>query len=148
MPMRFRLDGLTQLREELRQLPITLRREAQNLVQAEANAAAVELRRVYLEHRYSGNLAKGVQVVTENKGSFGVVYMVKSAAPHAWLFDNGSQARHWVSGKSTGEMWGKTPNPPMHTFVRTMIGARKKMWKSLAQLLERVGLKVSGYAAA
>jgi hypothetical protein len=147
MGVQFRLDGLAELQEELRQLPAQLTGEAQKIVEAEANAAAVAIRRVYADHVVSGRLLRGVEVVLESK-SFGVVYKVVSRSPIAWLFDNGSQARHWATrgGRSTGTMWGQTP--PTHVFVRTMMAARVKMWKALALLLTRHGLKVSGDGAA
>lgn len=139
---RFYFDGLEQLRAELRQLPAALAGEAGHLVQGEANAAAVAIRTIYGAHRVTGNLQEGVEVEASTAGQFGVVYVVRSKAPHAWLFDNGSQARHWAEGKSTGAMWGKTP--PTHAFVRTMIAGRRRMYDLLGALLARVGLRVSG----
>jgi hypothetical protein len=102
----------------------------------------VEIRGIYGAHKRTGNLQDGVVIEHQSQGQFGVGMVVKSKARHAWLFDNGSQARHWVSGKSTGQMWGKTP--PTHAFVRTMIKYRRSMYQRLKDMLTRHGLVVSG----
>ncbi len=73
---------------------------------------------------------------------------MKSRSKLAWLYDNGSQARHYITkaGKrhDTGAMWGKTPAP--HLFVQTMLRARRRMYEQLKDLLTRHGLSVSGDA--
>lgn len=143
---KFVFDGLEELKAELRNLPADLTGEARNIVEDTANGAAVAIRTIYGKHRRTGNLQDNVIVLqSASGGQFGVANIVKSAAPHAWLFDNGSQARHYVtkSGKQhdTGRMWGKTP--PTHAFVRTMIEYRHRMYDKLADLLRRHGLSVS-----
>lgn len=137
--------NLDAFREELRRLPAELADEAGAIVLDAANSGAATIRGVYEQHRVTGNLAKGVKVLTESVGPFGAGAVVKSTAPHAWLFDNGSAARHWVTGKSTGRMWGRTP--PTHAFVRTMIAARRRMYERLADLIRSKGFTVTGKAA-
>jgi hypothetical protein len=143
--VRFQFDGLEELKAELRNLPAALTAEASDIVERRANNAADDIRSIYRQHRVSGRLADGVIVTHFDRGRFSAGAIVKSTSPIAWLFDNGSQARHWASGKSTGTMWGKTP--PTHVFVHTMIRTRRAMWGDLADLLERHGLAVSGIAA-
>lgn len=143
---RFYFDGLEELKADLRNLPEALANEGGVIVQEHAFTAAAAVRAVYERHRVSGNLANGVVVETPARNRFGVGMVVRSKAKHAWLFDNGSQARHWASGKSTGAMWGKTP--PTHVFVATMMRFRRAMYRSLGDLLRRHGLTVSGEEAA
>jgi hypothetical protein len=130
---------------ELRNLPAEMTADAGQIVMDAANSGADTVRGIYAQHRVTGNLAKGVKVGVEYVGRFGAGAVVRSSAPHAWLFDNGSAARHWAGGKSTGKMWGRSA--PTHAFVRTMIAARRRMYDRLAELLERAGFSVTGKAA-
>ena len=141
---RFVFEGLAELRAELRNLPAALAGEASAIVVHAAEGAANTIRAEYGRHRVTGHLMDRVTVTQPDAGSYGVAMVVKVTDPIAWLFDNGSQARHWAGGKSTGIMWGKTP--PTHVFVKTMIAARRRMYEELAALLERHGLVVSGDA--
>lgn len=142
MNVTFRIEGLEELKAQLRNLPADLTGEAGHVIEGHANAAGVTLRSAYGRHRRSGNLQDHVKVEKRVQGRFGVAYKVASTASHAWLFDNGSQVRHWASGKSTGAMWGKTP--PTHVFVRTLVATRRAMWNDLRGVLERAGLTVTG----
>ena len=135
-------EGLNEFRAQLRELPRRLAGEASHLMEAAANGAAVDIRTVYGQHRVTGHLQESVSVTQEATSAYGVIYLVKSSDPIAWLFDNGSQARHWARGKSTGAMWGKTP--PTHAFVGTMMRARRRMYSTLADMMVREGLIVSG----
>lgn len=145
MSARVTWDGLAELREALRNLPEELAAEAGQIVEGAANEAADTVRSVYAAHRLTGHLADAVTVKPSAATSrYGVSIVVKNSDPIAWLFDNGSQARHWVSGKPTGTMWGRTP--PTHAFVRSMIGARRTMYDALKAMLERHGLTVTGDA--
>jgi hypothetical protein len=139
---RFVFTGVEEFKAQLRALPAELTGEASHIVEAAANGAGVTLRTVYGQHRHTGNLQDHVVVEKKSTGPFGVSYRVASTSPIAWLFDNGSQARHWASGKSTGAMWGKTP--PTHVFVRTLIAARRRMYDGLRGLMTRAGLQVTG----
>lgn len=148
MSARVKWEGLAELRADLRRLPAELAGEAGQIVDTAGNGAAATVRTEYGQHRVTGSLADHVKVEHVASGPYGASVVVKSTAKHAWLFDNGSQARHFVeaSGKEhgTGQMWGK--RPPMHTFVRAMIRARRRMFEELKAMLERHGLKVSGDA--
>jgi hypothetical protein len=135
-------DGLDELKAALRALPAELTVEASREVEGAGNGAAVAIRTVYGAHRVTGHLQESVTVEQRQAGQFAAAVVVKANDPIAWLFDNGSQARHWAGGKSTGIMWGNTP--PTHVFVKTMIAARRKMYDKLRDLLERKGLVVSG----
>lgn len=135
-----RFDGLAELREQLRNLPAELTAEASRMVDATANAAAVEIRTAYGEHNLTGNLQGGVTVTHTEGGKWSAGAIVKSSAKHAWLFENGSQARHTDIGANRGSM------PPRHTFVPIVARSRRVMWERLKTMLVRHGLQVSGDA--
>lgn len=146
---KFVFTGMDELKAELRALPSHLTAEAGREVVSAANGAAVTVRTIYGQHKVSGNLQAGVSVSHESAGTYGARSVVKSNAPHAWLFDNGSQARHYMTANgvkhATGRMWGRTP--PTHAFVKTMIAARRGMFEKLRGVMERAGLVVRGEAA-
>ena len=140
---KFVFTGLDELREALRNLPADLAAEGAGYVTGAAQAAEAEIRGVYAEHVASGKLVARLSVETSTS-QFGASARVKDTAPHAWIFENGSQARHWASGKGTGAMWGKTAQPPTHVFVRTAQKHRRRMYDNDRAMLERHGLLVTG----
>lgn len=135
---RFVWAGLDELKAELRTLPADLANEAGVIVQSHAHTAAAAIRDAYGQHRRSGDLADGVVVETVASGPLGVGLIVRSRSKHAWLFEHGSQARHWMRGKLTGRM------PPTPTFIPTTIRFRRAMYEALADLLRAHGLIVAG----
>jgi hypothetical protein len=141
------LSGIDELREALRSLPADLAAEAATEVTAAAQAAEADVRQVYEAHVASGTLAARLSVSTSTS-AFGANAKVKNTSPIAFIFENGTQARHYVTASgaqhATGAMWGKTPEPPTHTFVRAMQARRKAMYERLRAILERQGLQVTG----
>jgi hypothetical protein len=116
-------------------------------VEAAANGAAAEIGAKYSVR--TGHLRDGLQVRPSEVSHFGAGAILVNRAKHAWLYDNGSQARHYTTKSGarhdTGAMWGKTP--PTHVFVRTIvIRKRRQMYEQLKDLLTRNGLQVSGDA--
>jgi hypothetical protein len=146
MAATLRWSGLDELKAQLRNLPTELTTEASRIVDATANAAAVEVRTAYGRHHVTGDLQSGVVVTHTQGGKWSAGAILKSSSPHAWLFDNGSQARHYFSknGKEhkTGKMWGRIP--PTHVFVRTAVNARRVMYGKFKDMLVRNGLIVTG----
>jgi hypothetical protein len=150
---RFVFNGLEELRKELRELPEKLAGEGGRLVESHGNAAVVTLKQFYGQHRHTGNLQDSVAAETRHRGSHGstlvFLMIIKVHSPLAWLFDNGSQARHYITKQTgekheTGAMWGNTA--PNHILVKTMTRARRALNKDLWALLERAGLSVTGHA--
>lgn len=134
-----RLDlGLDELREALRKLPAELTGEASHIVEGAANGAAAQIKAAY--PRRTGNLVNGVSVETVSSGQFSAGAIVKNKAKHAYIFDNGTQARHDAIGANRGSM------PPGHVFVPAVIRKRRQMYEQLKDLLVRNGLQVSGDA--
>lgn len=141
MSARVTWTGLDELRAALRSLPSDLAGEAEHIVEGAANGAAVEARAGYASHIRSGNLIAHVDVSKQAAGRYGVGFLVINRAKHAWLFENGSQARHTAIGANRGSM------PATPTFVPAMIRARRRMYDQLRGVLERAGLIVSGDAS-
>jgi hypothetical protein len=129
-------NGLAELREALRNLPEELTGEAGHIIEGAANAAAADVKAAYPVR--TGNLRDHVFVSHQDKGRFSAGAVVKNTAKHAWLFENGTQARHNDLGANRGSM------PPGHVFIPAMIKRRRIMYQQLRALLERHGLKVTG----
>jgi hypothetical protein len=133
-----RLEGIDELRAALRQLPEELTGEAAQIVEATTNGAIISVRDGYAVH--SGNLRDHVSGSVERSG-YAVVGVVKNTAKHAWMYENGTQARHTATGANRGSM------PPGHTFIPIVARARRRMYEQLKDLLRRNGLIVSGEAS-
>ncbi len=131
-------EGLEELKAELRVLPETLVGEGTHIVTRAADEASGEMIRAYEGHHYSGNLAAHVSVSQQETGRGGILAIVKNTAAHAWIFENGTQARHTSLGAFRGVM------PAGHVFVPIAIRNRRAMYDALKAMIARQGLEVSG----
>lgn len=131
-----KLSGFEELRASLRALPADLTAEAGHIVEGAANGAASDIKSEYGNHVRSGNLRDGVRV-THSASGLTAKSVVKSVSPHAWLFENGSQARHTSIGANRGAM------PPFHVLIPAAIRARRVMVTQLIALVELAGLTVT-----
>lgn len=129
---RLTFEGIQEFYSDLRELAPRLSGEGQRLREASANSAALEVRTAYGKHRRTGTLQDRVTVQHSQFRS-----TVKNGAPHAWIFEHGTQARHTSLGVSRGAM------PPGHIFVPIMIRARRKLLEALKALVQRSGLRVA-----
>jgi hypothetical protein len=136
MSTTFKIEGLAELRAALRRLPEELRDEAREIITREATAAKDQIVAAYPEH--TGNLRNHVYLSTTAGGRFGAAATVRNTAKHAWIFENGTQARHTAIGANRGAM------APGHVFIPIMIRRRRAMYAGLADLLRAKGLQVSG----
>lgn len=134
---RIRFDGLAELKAALKALPTELRDESAAIVYANADEARNEIIAAYPKH--TGNLKNHVYV-QRKPGQFGAAAIVKNTAKHAWIFENGTQARHTDIGANRGSM------PAGHVFVPAVIRRRRIMYDVLKDLLVKHGLIVSGNA--
>lgn len=125
-------SGMDELRAEFKKLPETAHGEALKLAEGAANGAAVDLRAAYPVGP-TGNLRKGVVVTHFSKGKLYAGAVVKNTAPHAWIFENGTQARHTDLGANRGAM------PPGHVFIPIIIRARHRLVEQFKALLLRLG---------
>ena len=137
---RLRYDGLEELKAALRALPRELADEAGAIVGRHVEAARDDIVAEYKRHERTGTLADRVYITKGTRGQYGAAAVVKSAAPHAWLFENGTQARHTKIGANRGTM------PPGHAFIPRLVKHRRAMYDDLKVLVASKGLKVSGDA--
>ena len=138
MSVTFYIEGLEELKQQLRNLPQKLTEKSAQRVTAHALIAAQRIRDGY--PIYTGNLRNHVKVKVE-QDNVSVVATVSNSAKHAWMFENGTQARHTDIGANRGSM------PAKHVFVPTVIQERRAMYRELAEILAAEGLEVSGDAS-
>lgn len=136
MSVRLVFDGLDELRAELRKLPQTLATEASAIVQQAASEAdAIYARGI---HDKTGKLRRGVTQKVESSRA-GVAVVVRSGAPHAYIYDNGTQPRQTSQGWNRGQMPARSESDRM---VPIAIAARRRMYAGLAALLVHHGAEV------
>jgi hypothetical protein len=142
MPASLTFHGILELKQALADLPAQLKGQATAIVLDNAHAAADDIRNQYPQK--TGNLRKGVRVVVKEIGPLGVAAQVRSAAPHAHLWEFGTEARHTKLGWNRGRMKA----PPAPVFIPTMMRYRRLMYDKLAAIIEAVGLTVKRDEAA
>jgi Bacteriophage HK97-gp10, putative tail-component len=130
--------GLDELREALRKLPEELTAEATDIVDSAAEIAMASIIQAY-PHR-TGDLRSHVVKEAKAAGPFGVAFVVKNTSRHAWIFENGTQARHTAIGANRGAM------PPGRVVIPTAVRCRQTMYRELKDMVTRHGLVVSGDA--
>ena len=138
MSVQWEFKGLEELKAALRALPAELTGEASHLIEAAGNRAVLDLKRAYPV--VTGNLRDGVEVTFTTSG-VSTRALVRSRAPHAHLYEYGTEARHTGLGLNRGRM------APTHVFGRTMSNVRRELFDQFRALLERHGLRVTGRAA-
>lgn len=135
---RLTFEGLDDLKAALRALPSELAGDASGIVMGAANGAESDVESAYPER--TGNLKKGLKVETVSAGPYGAGARLINRSPHAYIFENGTQARHTDIGANRGSM------PPGNVFIPAVIRRRRSMYERLKGLLESKGLQVSGDA--
>ena len=137
MSSRFVFDGLAELKAALRTLPQDLAAEASHIIEAAANASFADIKAAYPKR--TSNLREGLTLEILPTGAFAAGFILKNKSPHAWIFENGTQARHTALGANRGSM------PPGHVFLPIVIRRRRAMYTGpLTDLLVRNGLLVTG----
>ena len=130
--------GLDELRAALLKLPADLTQLATAIVEQAADGAADEIRAAYPEGE-TGNLKKGVRVRTEQgRAPYTVRKVVRSTAPHATLFETGTQTRQTKKGANRGFM------PGANIFVPVVVRRRREMDEDLIAVVEQAGIDVRG----
>lgn len=142
MGNQIQMSGLLELKNRLRTMPVRLANAAAAVVEGTARDVAAQIIAAYPE--VTGNLKKGVRVDPINIGPYGVAFRVVNRAKHAWLYENGSQARAYITKKNrvqheTGAM---KPAPPGRAMIPKVARARRVMYVRLAQLLRDEGFEV------
>lgn len=141
MAMRLRWSGLEELKAALRTLPRDLAEDAKPIVQRNVETARDLVIDAYPEGP-TGNLKGRVFIARSDVGAFGSAFTLKSAAPHAHLYEYGSEMRRTSGGASRGRMPGRP------TFVPIVARQRLQMYRELAEMMRAKGLRVTGDVAA
>ena len=130
--------GMQEYREELRQFPEACRGEAAKMIEGEVNGAYVTVKRVYEAHRFTGTLARRLTIAPLTvAGQLTTGLVLRSASRLAWLFDHGSQARHYVTVHGVTHLTGRMPG--FHVFGRTAGVTRRKVRGLLIEMVRRRG---------
>jgi len=151
MSARIYFDGLEALKEAFLTLPSDLKGEATGVVMDAAQAAKAEIAAAYPlgpAGRFNngkpikpGNLRRGAKVVVKEIGPYGVHAQVRSTAPHGWLFEHGSKARHYITKHGRRKDVGAMPRTQV--LIPTMIRSRRAMYVRLADtVIKAHGLTV------
>ena len=130
-------SGLTEFRAALRAVPADLSDQAGAIVDRHARNAASGIRGEYQQHRVTGRLAGRVTVNIARTG-LAPLSVVRSAAPHAALFEFGTQLRRTKSGANRGSA------PPHPTVIPIAQRERRAMNQDLIGLVKAAGFDVSG----
>jgi hypothetical protein len=143
MSARIYFDGLDTLKAAFLALPGEQKSEATTVVLDAAHGARAAIEAAYPlgppgrlrkgEPITSGNLKKGAKVIVKEIGPYGVAAQVRSTAHHAWLFEHGSQARHYVTKNGVRKSVGAMPPHPV--LIPTMVRSRKAMYVRLADVV-------------
>ncbi len=137
MGVRINLDGMNELREGLSRLPQELTAKAALVVSATAQQVGQELQANY--PRKTGALKRGVRVTIEGS-SVSTRGIVRSAAPHAHLFEHGTARRLTRKGANRGVM----PKGPTDELLGPRAGrARRHMVDQLIAIVREAGLETS-----
>lgn len=124
-------------RAQLRALPETLAEQASTVVKTTATQVGQEVEANYPER--TGNLKRGVRVTIEGS-HLGVRATVRSASPHAHLFERGTKVRETRSGANRGSM---PQGPENELVIPRAIRARQRMTEQLIAIVREAGMTVS-----
>ena len=149
MATRFVFTDLTETIRLMKATPGELTAEARQILTTLATSAVATIRAAY-PLGPTGNLRRGVRSSLVTRGASIVDVQIRSAAPHAFIYERGTvprytkgkgRARKYKAGIFRGAM------PAGTVLVPTMIKVRARMYGELRALLERAGFKVTGRAA-
>lgn len=125
-------SGLSQLQAELRALPEDCRVEGMKVVEGHVNRAYATIAKVYAAHVFTGTLLHRLKISTVALG-----LVLRSGSPLAWLFDNGSKARHYFTVNGVRHLTGRMP--ATHIFSRTVGFTKRQIRQDLKDMLLRRG---------
>ena len=133
-------EGMQELKEALKNLPAELRGETSNEALAAANGAALDIRRGYGAGAES--IAAAVVVERDAPGPWAAGATVRTRHKLAWMFENGTQTRSYVTSQGKTHRTGAMR--PQHVFVPPVMRARYRFYQRVSDLLRRKGLLVTG----
>jgi hypothetical protein len=128
--------GLDEYMAELRAFPLALTAEGNGIAKDTADAAASEVRAAYPKR--TGNLRKGVRVRKKyRRETLRASYEVRNTAPHAYIYEHGTRARHTRYGADRGSM------PAGNVFIRITERHWREFVERIKDLLRERGGKVA-----
>lgn len=140
------IDGLDDLFAALRNLPKELGGEATAIVEHSARAAFNQISANYAAHTRTGHLARSMKIEIQ-KTEFGAIAVVSNTDKIAYVFENGSVARHYIT-KANGVVHVTGQMPPLNAFIPPASRNRFRMYDALRRMMESKGLEVTGSATA
>lgn len=137
-------EGMDELRAVLKRLPRDLADDASEIVVKHAEGARNEIYAAYPAR--TGNLRGGLSVNPYAASRYGAGAVLRNHAPHAFIFEHGTQARHYFTARGKKKLTGRMP--PGNVFIPRVIKWRRRMYEALKALLVQHGLIPSGEEAA
>jgi hypothetical protein len=129
------INGLEELKRALRALPAELVREADVIVQAQADEAMRQIAATYPVR--SGAMLRGLHLETRGD-QVSSWARVSNRTWYANVFEHGTKGpRHWATGKNTGEIRAAD------RFIPIAIYRRRIMESALVDLVRRAGFEVT-----
>ena len=153
MSVRLLFEGMNELRDALHNLPNELALEAREVVSNAATDAMRETVNAYPIrttnvnpgiHRKTtyfppGNLRRRVTIVNKSNNA-SALSVVRSAAPHAHLFEDGTARRTNSKGANRGSM----PKAPLsELMIPKVIRIRRRMYEQLIAIVRAAGFVVA-----
>lgn len=134
---RVQMDGLAELREQLRRLPDDLATEAGDIVLEYAESAKRDVQTNYPAR--TGTLRRRV-TIERNRSKVTTSAIVRSAAPHAHLFEKGTHVRRTDRGWNRGAMPAASE---AQAAIPKFIRWRARMVEALKELVRTKGFEVA-----
>jgi hypothetical protein len=110
--------------------------QAHAIVEARAHAAYDEIEAAYAGHVVSGHLRDGLEL-EDTSVALAARVAVLSTAPHAHLYEYGTETRYTHGGASRGKM------PAFGTVTKAAVRNRAPMMQELADMLTAHDLDVN-----
>ena len=143
MSARVEIEGLAELIEELRNLPQELTSEASSIAEKAGRAAFNQISANYASHVHTGDLVGHMKMDIE-RSQFGVLVTVSNTAKIAFVYENGSEARHYYTKNGVKHVTGRMP--ALHAFIPPASRNRRAMYQALGEMVEKKGLTVTDAA--
>jgi hypothetical protein len=122
----------------MRRLPEDMAGEAAHIVEAGANQAVLAIKSAY--PATAGDVRAAVTSKVETT-RFGAIATVSNPHKLAYIFEGGTEARHYVTVNGVQHATGRIT--PGHEFVPNMQRVRRATYEKFRDLLKRKGLEVS-----
>ena len=131
-------SGLDEYVAELRRLPTDSHTEAARIVEGGVNGAFVQIAAVYGAHQVTGDLRRKLTIAPlKVRRQLTTGLLLRNTSKIAWVFDHGSQARHYTTVNGATHLTGAMPARP--TFNRIVGQTKRRIGRQLRDMLRRRG---------